>query len=59
MVKSLVLTFKKEITRPIAVKHLDDDYEEKVKERIAVDKELQLYLRDEYFSFLQKMIISN
>lgn len=47
-----ICNLKKEITKSIATNCLDKDYEEKAKQRIAVDKELQLYLRDEYFSFL-------
>lgn len=49
-----ICNLKKEITNSIATKCLDTDYEEKVKQRIITDKDLQMYLKDKYFSFQKK-----
>lgn len=49
-----ICNLKKEITRSIATKYLDADYEEKVKQRIIIDKDLQMYLKNKYFSFQKK-----
>lgn len=48
-----VCNLKKEITKNIANKELDADYEEKAKQQIMVNDRLQQYLKSTYFSFLK------
>ena len=48
-----VCNLKKEISKSIANKELDADYEEKAKQQIMVNGELQQYLKSTYFSFLR------
>ena len=47
-----VCNLKHQITKGLANKFLDGDYIEKVKEKIIVDKDLQSYIRNTYFSNL-------
>lgn len=48
-----VCNLKKEITKNIANKELDADYEEKAKQQIMFNDGLQQYLKSTYFSFLK------
>ena len=48
-----VCNLKKEITKNIANKELDSDYEEKAKQQIMINEGLQRYLKSTYFSFLK------
>lgn len=48
-----VCNLKKEISKNIANKELDADYEEKAKQQIMVNERLQQYLKNTYFSFLK------
>lgn len=47
-----VCNLKHQITKGLANKFLDGDYIDKVKEKIIVDKDLQSYIRNTYFSNL-------
>ena len=51
-----VCNLKKEITKGIADRELDSNYEEKVKQHIMTDEELQTYLRKVYFDFNEKLV---
>ena len=48
-----VCNLKHQITKGLANKFLDGDYIDKVKEKIIVDKDLQAYIRNTYFSNLE------
>lgn len=49
-----VCNLKKEISKNIANRELDAEYEEKAKQQIMINEELQHYLKSTYFSFLKR-----